>query len=350
MAVKKLIHKILFLFAILSLSFAGVAQDVQFTQFYAAPLLLNPAFTGATNKTRLITNNRIQWVGLNGVKSFNTFSAGVDHYFKQYKSGVGLMAVYNTLGSSQMTSIEITGLYSFHVKLNDRWNFIPGLQLSYVSRSVDFSKLLFGDQISKDGTSSVSQDFGSDKGRAGFFDFGAGGLIYEKKFWFGLAVHHINTPNQSFGGAKSPLPIKYSIHGGYKFEIKPDAPQKSYGPQRKPVSISPAFNFKSQGNFTQLDLGFYTNFDPVVFGFWYRGIPVIKTYESNINSDAMAILVGLRFDDHLHFGYSYDFTVSSLKNTNSGGTHELSLSTAFEYKSPRKKKDYSKMELPSPEF
>jgi hypothetical protein len=37
------------------------AQDPQYSQFYAAPLYLNPAFAGATGQNRIGINYRNQW-------------------------------------------------------------------------------------------------------------------------------------------------------------------------------------------------------------------------------------------------------------------------------------------------
>ena len=38
-----------------------LAQDPQFSQFYAAPLYLNPAFAGSAQEARVGINYRNQW-------------------------------------------------------------------------------------------------------------------------------------------------------------------------------------------------------------------------------------------------------------------------------------------------
>ena len=67
---------------ILGLSFIGtycLAQDPQFTQFYANPLYLNPAFAGSTRCPRVGLNYRNQWPSLN--KAYITESASYDQHF-----------------------------------------------------------------------------------------------------------------------------------------------------------------------------------------------------------------------------------------------------------------------------
>ena len=49
------------------------AQDPQFTQFYANPLYLNPAFAGTARCPRICMNYRNQWPNLSG--TYVTYSA-----------------------------------------------------------------------------------------------------------------------------------------------------------------------------------------------------------------------------------------------------------------------------------
>ena len=42
------------------------AQDPQFSQFYAAPLYLNPAFAGSSELARVGINYRNQWPAMPG--------------------------------------------------------------------------------------------------------------------------------------------------------------------------------------------------------------------------------------------------------------------------------------------
>ncbi len=56
----------------------ATAQDPQFTQFYANPLYLNPAFAGTARCPRVVMNYRNQWPALTG--TFVTTSASYDQH------------------------------------------------------------------------------------------------------------------------------------------------------------------------------------------------------------------------------------------------------------------------------
>lgn len=77
-----------------------------------------------------------------------------------------------------------------------------------------------------------------------------------------------------------------------------------------------------QGQFTQLNVGFYLNRGPLVSGLWFR-----QTLGEVKNSDALMLLVGFR-KDKFKFGYSFDLTVDS-KKAAARGSHEIS--TAIEW-------------------
>src|SRR6185295_17434324 len=56
-----------------------LAQDPEFTQFYANPLYLNPAFAGTARCPRICLNYRNQWPGISG--TYVTYSASYDQHF-----------------------------------------------------------------------------------------------------------------------------------------------------------------------------------------------------------------------------------------------------------------------------
>src|SRR4051812_10624519 len=64
------------------------AQDLQLTQLFAAPMFVNPAFTGANVCSRVILTSRNQWPGIS--KPYSTSVASFDHNLYRHHSGIGL--------------------------------------------------------------------------------------------------------------------------------------------------------------------------------------------------------------------------------------------------------------------
>ena len=61
------------------------AQDPEFTQFYANPIYLNPAFAGTNICPRVNLNWRNQWPGVSG--TFITYSASFDQHSEAIHGG-----------------------------------------------------------------------------------------------------------------------------------------------------------------------------------------------------------------------------------------------------------------------
>src|SRR5690606_5705016 len=126
-------------------SFPGIAQDFHYSQFYAAPLYLNPALTGSTELSRAGLNYRKQWPGL--AQDFTAYSAYFDHYSFDLNSGFGL-----DINSFQETNMNIKTsdaslFYAYKLRLADTWNFRFGGQASLVQRDAKLDNLIFGDQV-----------------------------------------------------------------------------------------------------------------------------------------------------------------------------------------------------------
>src|ERR1700761_772165 len=67
------------------------AQDPQFTQFYANPLYLNPAFAGTARCPRIAMNYRNQWPNLGQGASYVTYSASYDMHVNALAGGIGVL-------------------------------------------------------------------------------------------------------------------------------------------------------------------------------------------------------------------------------------------------------------------
>jgi len=315
--------KILTLF--LLLSFISKAQDPQFSQFYAASLYLNPAFTGNTIQGRVMGNYRHQWPTTPG--AFVTYAFSFDYNLSVINSGLGILFMRDKAGSGGLGFTNIGGMYSTRIRLSKKYFIRTGMHFSYTLRELDFSKLTFGDQLLGNDGNSTSETFPEQK--VSYFDIASGFVFYSDQYWIGIAVHHLNQPNQSLIGKESRLPIKTSLQSGIEIPVKKNIKGITIS------SITLAANYKAQQKWDQVDIGAYYNRDPLIFGIWYRGIPLLKSYKPKYaNNDAIVLLVGFKIND-FRIGYSYDITISRLI-FDTGGSHEISL--IYEFASREKKR------------
>jgi type IX secretion system PorP/SprF family membrane protein len=318
------------------------AQDVQYSQFYAAPLYLNPALTGATELTRVGVNYRNQWPGLD--HSFNSYSAYIDHYIFDYNSGIGLIFNGNQETLANLSTNEIGLSYSYRLRISENLFFRVGGQASYMQRDAFFSDLVFGTMIDiVNGSVGVITDELNGvpiDSRYNFFDYAVGGLFYSDKFWLGGSAHHLTEPNISFVEDQiSVLPMKLSLQGGYKIDLVPGR-RDYFTHAYQERSLSFAFNYKQQDPFSQLDVGAQLFLHPLVLGLWYRGLP---TKNSLPNNEAFIGLVGVALESGLDIGYSYDVTTSKLGLRNSGGAHEISVRYTFLWGDPKSRNQRSRV-------
>lgn len=305
------------------------AQDPHFTQFYAAPTYLSPAFAGTGVQTRFALQTRDQWPSIPG--AFMSYNLAIDHYLSELNSGIGLLATHDRAGSGALRSSSIGVQYAYEIQLKRKVFLRPALQFSYVNQSVDYSRLVFGDQLARGNDLSTFENFA---GRNAHYADISGGLLYfTPKVWLGLGLHHLNQPNASLLLKEAIVPMKLSIHGGRRFKMTTPVIVKN------PVSIIAAFNYRMQGKYDQLDIGGYFERDPIFAGLWYRGIPLLKAYEQGYqNNDAISVVIGTKVADW-RFGYSYDITISRLA-ANSGGAHEITM--VYELADKRKRKSMAK--------
>lgn len=327
------------------------AQDPQFSQFYAAPLYLNPAFAGSTGQARAGLNYRNQWPAIDA--NFTTMSAYFDYFIEDKSSGIGVLLMRDQEGLAGLRSLSLSLQYAYELEISKQIGFRPGFQVGIFNRDIGFDRLTFGDQFDPSTGEFIDQptaeQFGGDGNRT-FIDLSAGGVLFTKAAWLGFAANHLNKPNQSLIGEESQLPIKLSVHGGFKYFMRSGVVGSGVYARNAERSIAPAFQFRHQGNFDQLDLGLYFTFEPIVIGTWYRGVP-FKSVNGFVNNESLVLLLGfvkLGAKDAINIGYSFDYTISKL-GPGSGGAHEFSLVYTWPMRNPRKPpKD--KLVIPCPDF
>ncbi|MCC6600392.1 MAG: type IX secretion system membrane protein PorP/SprF [Crocinitomicaceae bacterium] len=319
---RKVLYSLVATFFIAALGMAdATAQDPEFTQFYANPLYLNPAFAGTARCPRLVMNYRNQWPSLSG--TFVTTSASYDQHVETIQGGLGLLVVNDRAAQNTLNTTTLSGMYSYQQPITRKFSVKAGLQASYFQKSLDWSKLTFGDMIDpRKGFIYETQDIPRG-GKVSNVDFSAGILGFSDIVYGGFAVHHLNEPNESLIVGTSRLPMKFTAHAGAVIPIQKKRRDAE-------ASISPNVLYRRQGEFQQLNLGMYVNKGPIVAGVWFRGILFGPTYR-----DSFIATIGIQ-TDVVRFGYSYDVTISEL-TPSTGGSHEVSLAINFDCR-PKKPK------------
>lgn len=326
-------RRIIYLLLLASVFTEGIGQDPTFSQFYANSLYLSPSFTGATEEYRFSMNYRNQWPAVPGV--FHTYSIAFDKAMPSFNSGIGVLATYDVAGSGNLSTTNIGLLYSYDFNINREWHVRPGVNFKFYYLGLDIAKLVFNSQITGSGTTPSITPPPFDN--VADVDFATSVLVYNDRIWGGITLDHLLVPKTSFYGDDAYVPVKLNLYGGMQIIKQTRLRQKLQ------EVMSVAFNFQKQAKYYQSDIGLYYYKDPLIFGLWYRGIPLMTSQAG----DAIIGLIGIKTST-VHIGYSYDFTISNLISS-TGGAHELSLIYEFNNLSVGQRNKRIRA-IPCPEF
>jgi len=307
------------------------AQDVHFTQFDAAPLTINPAFTGAFNGTlRAAVIYRDQWRSV--TSPFVTLSASVDAPIKVGLAGddylaAGLQFYNDKAGDANLSNTSILGSIAYHKSLGstDGVGDRPGKTLSvgfqggYASKNLDLSKLYFGDEFNNTGLfTGPTGDLINNKVNYWVVNAGvawAHAVSNGFSYAIGVGANNLNQPQESLEKQKNSevgLGMRYTAQIGAVARVSDR------------LRLMPAVLYQSQSTATELVLGNEFNYSlanpdyesvatGVFVGIYYR------------NNDAIMGTAGLDWKG-FRFGVSYDYNTSSLKEASNGnGGFELSI-------------------------
>ena len=347
---RTLVRHVLVACAIAAAATLARGQDVHFTQFYASPMLLNPALAGAFDgQLRASMIYRDQNRGVLP-SPFTTISAALDFRFPVAIGGrdqgdaaaAGIVFFNDRVSEYDYSHNQIMLNGAYHKMLDKRTNQIlsGGVALGIGQRNVNFTDLDFQDEFSirPNGTSGY---FGATReefppNNITFFDVNAGvNYSYAPRgragFYVGAAAHHVNEPDVSFFSRETdavesetatPLRRKYSLHAA------------SVLPLSSTLSLQPRALAQLQGQHAQAVLGANVRMQADEFssfalhlGSWVRGVRDLDA----AGVDAVVALVGIEYGNVL-LGASYDVGVSDFTAGDRGrGALEISLAYLGSY-------------------
>jgi type IX secretion system PorP/SprF family membrane protein len=298
-----------------------VAQDHHFTQFYAAPLQLNPALTGAFDgKYRVGGVYRDQWRTLLD-QPYQTYAFGADMRFAvnrtasaKDKIGAGFSFMHDKVNQIGFSTTQFAFSGAYHKSLNalNTQYLSAGIQFAFMQRNVNYDYLTFQDGF--DGVSKFDK-LSYEKLPENNFSFGdlSMGVNYSSApkgkvgLFVGLAMHHFAQPNISFYERPDIVPNK--LFTRYSAQLNVPIPIN------RRVTFTPRVLTSLQGPHLEMNLGanirsvMNTSGTAIHIGGWAR--PVRN--QNNMTLDAIALLFGMEFNNIL-FGLSYDLNLPTLTN------------------------------------
>jgi type IX secretion system PorP/SprF family membrane protein len=304
------------------------AQDAYFSQFFMNPVYLNPAYSGSMKVPRAGVQYRNQWPAFGN--AYSTYFATFDTYLPTIKSGIGLVLYNDVQGDGVYTESSFKFIYSKEIILNQEWTMYGSISAGAQLNSLNFSRLVFADQLDPIyGQNNPTAETAPDNNNRILPDFGTGILVFNDRYFFGIAADHLTEPDQSiYTEYPSHLPRKYTAH----FEV--NLPWHHPGHWRKYLKINPNFVFQSQGKEQNITYGLYANRKGFSVGMWNR----LTTRKS-----ADIILMAGFIEKQFKTAVSYDMNITGV-GLRSHGAVELSVS--YLLRKPGKKSIFPFYEIP----
>jgi type IX secretion system PorP/SprF family membrane protein len=292
--------------------------DAHFSQYYAHPLWMNPALTGAFDGVVRVTGvYRNQWGSITTPFSTAGISADV---VTGHNIQLGISILNQSAGDAgyRFTNGSFSISYS-GIQLGQEGDHLImiGLQGGFLNRRFDPASFEFGSQWNAAGgfdPTTPSGDYLS-KVSAAALDFGAGinwtDLGEDKKVngFAGFSAVHLSQPTEPFiAGSRAYLPMRFTLHGGLRINVN------------EGMTLTPHFLYLQQGNSEEQMIGAQAKWSVDETTSLFAGV----NYRFD---DAVVPMAGLTYG-RFTLGLSYDNTISNLGKL-SGGANAFEVSLSF---------------------
>ncbi len=308
------------------------AQDPVYSQPFLSPINLNPAATGSGDyDLRVSAIYRRHWWTIPSQMNYMAFS--VDKFFPSISSGVGLLATRSSEGYLKKSGIYASYAYTVcegTVGAADnggmpKWFWTGGLQFGVAQTRIDYSKLVFADELDINGVmpgSISSADRAINSGKL-FPDFAAGmffnyNLTDNSRLLAGFSAHHINRPDESLTASSDTIRSQLPVRWGGNLMYTYTNPERNWSYSFALLGYRQAQNNAYQAGFevTQNELD-------ISLGFWYRG---------NVNfRDMNTLALTLSFNlsgrdnnkDKMRVGIGHDAPIGNNSYSYTTGSSEM---------------------------
>ncbi len=320
-----------------------LSQDVHYSQYYAAPLQLNPANAGLIKgRFRVGINSKSQWSSV--TKPYQNIAAYFDMQAvrrKYRKDALGAGIVFNAdIAGDSKYSIINSGLAISYIKSlsYQNNNFIAvGVMPGIIQQSIDYTALYYDNQYNGN-YYDPDIDHGEEYGRRSFinFDLAAGAhWVYQhtknSSYYAGYSAFHLTRPRVSYMNDDNiRLGIKHTLYGGSRFTVGQD------------LDMIPSIMASFQQPYSEIVFGTLLKYN--------RSKHFLDQTSINLGvfgrvSDALIVVAGFDYKN-INFGVSYDINLSRLKPASHvRGGFEFSISYCYD------KNKYKRIrEIPCPIF
>lgn len=285
------------LIAILGSDRLTAQQLPQYTQYMFNEYIINPAVAGKDDYFQAKANYRYQWAGI--VDAPRTYILSLYGPHKTKDMGFGGYIYNDITGPTSRTGLNFS--YSYFIKLTDSMKLSLSLAGGLLQYKVDGTKINMLDIQDPSIQNTVYS--------AMIPDAVFGAYLYTRKYYFGLSAHQLlNYKVNLYTGDNGLNRIKnhFFAYSGYIFNLNHDFDLEPCLLLKVMMPVKP-----------MLDISVKSTYKKTVWlGVSYR------TY------DAIAIMAGYSYQNQIYIGYSYDLSVSSIKNYNSG-SHEIMIAAKF---------------------
>lgn len=288
-------------------------QDHHYTMFMYNKMLYNPAYAGARNVPSITAIYRNQWMGFDGAPQSGLVSFNSPFFSDRF--GIGVVTSYRKIGLQR--DVYTSAGFSYELIKVEKVSIRAGVQ--GVLRSLNFA---FSDANPIDPDPSIANEsVSSILGNAGAGIYG----VIDNRFYVGLSVPRLI--KNKYGEANSAAsllaqesPHFYAMAGGI-FKLSED------------INLMPAVLFKYVEH-APLDADINVSLDirqKVTAGMSYR-------VGGDGSGESIDLLVLWQATPQFGVGAAYDFTLSDLKDYNSGS---IELLVQADLKKQKKKNVFS---------